>query len=246
MELQQIQNELKEQLEQEYNGKVIHNDIWCIPVHTFQIQYQPIQKKAMDILMKIMFFSFQKSNFESAEQLSEILLVEPLFVENLICKMQKNGLLEREQDVYQLTEKGKLQFSKGVFEEELEPVTTELLYSPVHQNLLEGNIEDVLDFDDFPDKMYPYLSEETEEVSEEFMLNAICTMELDEEDQESKTIEIKTILSMEHTQTNDVPCIEFVVSKEENKELFTLVWNTLYNDWDRHLEKQLKDKEQAR
>lgn len=242
MELHQIQQQLIEHLEKEYTGKVIHNDIWCIPVHTFQIKYQPIQKKAMDILMKIMLFSFQKSSFESAEQLSEILLVEPLFVENLIRKMQKNGLLERNQHIYQLTEKGKHQFSKDEFEEELDPVTTELLYSPVHEGILEGNIEDVLDFDDFPDKMYDYLPEETEEVNENFMLQQIQSMQFKDETQDNNVIEIKSILSMEHTQTNDVPCIEFVVSKEENKELFTRIWNTLYNDWDNVLEKQLMDK----
>lgn len=244
MEIQQLQEQLKVQLEQNHKGTVIHSDIWCIPVHSYQITYQPVQKKSMDILMKILLISFQKSSFESAEQLSEILLVESLFVEDLIRKMQKNGLLTKELDGYQLTEKGKSQFSRGVFEEELEPVTTEMHYSPVHEKMLDGDIEEVLDFDDFPDQMYRYIPEE-KEVSEAFVIEEIRAMQLNEDEEQSSLIEIKSILSMEHSQTNDLPCIEFVLFKEENKELLIKVWNTLYNNWDSQLEKELMQKEKG-
>ena len=50
-------------------------------------------------------FLFQKSNFKRAEQISEILLVEPLFIEDLLRKMQKNGLLIRENNIINLPKK---------------------------------------------------------------------------------------------------------------------------------------------
>lgn len=239
MELQQLQNQLKTELEKEIGGTVIQSDIWCIPVHTYQIQYEPVQKKSMDILMKILLFSFQKSNFSSAEQLSDILLVEPLFVEDLIQKLLKNGLLEKEQDYYKLSEKGKTQFSKGVFEEVLDVVTEDILFSPVHESLLEGDIEQVLDFDDFPETMYRYIPNEEHELNEESILKEIRTKQVDSD--EENQIEIKKILSMDYVQTNDVPCIEFIVQKQSDEKIVR-VWNTLMEDWDKQLEKQLIEK----
>ncbi|WP_342469405.1 nucleoside-diphosphate sugar epimerase [Ureibacillus sp. FSL K6-3587] len=233
MELQQLKN----QLEKEIRGTIVHTDIWCIPMHTYEITYQPIQKKAMDILMKILLFSFQKSAFESAEQLSEILLVEPLFIEDLMRKMQKNGLLARENNFYQLTEKGKRQFSQGVFEEELDPVTIELLYSPVHHQMMNGDMEEVLDFDDFPDQLYRYMNDGEESLDVEFFKKEIQNIIIDRADEVHQ--EIKSILSLENTQINDVPCIEFIVWNTENREFFPRVWNTLLKNWDQYLEKEL-------
>ncbi|WP_016838083.1 hypothetical protein [Ureibacillus thermosphaericus] len=243
MELHQIQQQLIKKLEKEKAGLIIHTDIWCIPMHTYEITYQPVRKRTMDILMKILLFSCQKSTFERAEQLSEILLVEPLFIEDLLRKMQKNGLLIRENNYYQLTEKGMKQFSLGVFEEELEPVAIELLYSPVHHQIVEGDIEEVLDFDDFPEQIYRYIRNEEGPVSAPFMMKAIQNMQATELEEDHQ--EIKSILSMENTQVNDVPCIEFIIWNAENKELFIRVWNTLFNSWDQQLEQELNEKESS-
>ncbi|MEK4284760.1 hypothetical protein [Ureibacillus sp. FSL K6-0165] len=243
MELHQIQQQLIKKLEKEKSGLIIHTDIWCIPMHTYEITYQPVRKRTMDILMKILLFSCQKSTFERAEQLSEILLVEPLFIEDLLRKMQKNGLLIRENNYYQLTEKGMKQFSLGVFEEELEPVAIELLYSPVHHQIVEGDIEEVLDFDDFPEQIYRYIRNEEGPVSAPFMMKAIQNMQATELEEDHQ--EIKSILSMENTQVNDVPCIEFIIWNAENKELFIRVWNTLFNSWDQQLEQELNEKESS-
>lgn len=237
MELQQIKQQLITQLEKEYGGNVLHSDIWCIPVQTYEIAYQPIEKKSMDILMKILLFSFQKSTFTNAEELSDILLVEPLFVEDLMKKLMKNGLLEKEGEFYQLSAKGQAQFSQGIFEEVLDPVTEEILFSPVHEKILEGDIEQVLDFDDFPDEMYRYMDKEEPIVNEETMLNEIRLRQVEE------NVEIKKILSIEHVQTNDVPCIELVCQKEKEEKVIR-VWNTLTENWDRQLEKQISEREE--
>lgn len=240
MELQKLQKQLKNQLEKEIKGTIIHTDIWCIPMYTYEISYQPLRKKTMDILMKILLFSFQQSAFESADELSGILMVEPLFIEDIIRKMQKNGLLERENNRYHISEKGKTQSSRGVFEEELDPASMELLYSPVHHQFFEGDIEEVLDFDDFPDRTYRHFQEKDAPIlSEEYVGKEIQHRQTDE------SLQIKSILSVENTQVNDVPCIEMVVWKSENKELIFRVWNTLFNNWDRQIEKELYEKEGA-
>ncbi len=205
MELHQIQQQLIKKLEKEKSALIIHTDIWCIPMHTYEITYQPVRKRTMDILMKILLFSCQKSTFERAEQLSEILLVEPLFIEDLL--------------------------------------RIELLYSPVHHQIVEGDIEEVLDFDDFPEQIYRYIRNEEGPVSAPFMMQAIQNMQATELEEDHQ--EIKSILSMENTQVNDVPCIEFIIWNAENKELFIRVWNTLFNSWDQQLEQELNEKESS-
>lgn len=237
MELQQLQQQLANQLEKD-GVKVIQSDIWCIPIHTLQIKYEPIQKRSMDILMKILLFSFQKSNFRNAEQLSDILLVEPLFIEDLIGKLLKNGLLEKHEEFYQLSEKGKGQFLQGVFEESLEPVSEEILYSPTHEKMVEGDIEAVLDYDDFPETMYRHLPEEEPEINEQSILKGILM-----KTEEQTDIEIKKILSVEHIQTNDVPCIEFITQNDNQK--IVRVWNTLLDTWDKQLENQITELERG-
>lgn len=233
MELKELQENLQKQLE-EQGARVLESQIWCIPVHSYQIQYQPIQKKSMDILMKILLFSFQKTGFSSADELSEILMVEPLFIQDLMNKLMKNGLLERTDDIYELTEKGKGQFANGVFEEVLDTVTEDVLYSPIHEGFLEGDMEEALDFDDFPDELYRYLEEGEPEIAEDVFLQEIRERQMED------SIEIKKILTNEHLQTNDVPCIEFFLEMSENGKGIK-VWNTLLDNWDAQLEKHIQD-----
>lgn len=240
MELQVIEKDLIEQIERDSKSKVVHTDCWCIPVHTYHATYQPYKKTTMDILMKIILFSLQQSNFESADELSEILLVEPLFIEDLLKKMQRNGLVKRETDVYVLTEKGIGQLGEGIFEEQLEIRSIELLYSPVHNGFLDGDIEEVLDFEDFPEKMYRHYEQKDElPIPEEQMLHQIRSIQSieDEDSEEEQKIEIKSIESIEEVQINDIPIIEFVIRK--NNELNIKTWNTLMDTWDPQLEYEL-------
>ena len=45
--------------------------------------------------MKMMLIAFQKAEIETAEELSEILLVEQLFIDDLIAKMTSSGVIEK-------------------------------------------------------------------------------------------------------------------------------------------------------
>lgn len=239
MELKDIQNRLIEQIERDPQKKVLRSNIWCIPIHTYQVTYQPSKKSTMDILMKIILFSLEQSNFESAEELSEILLVEPLFIEDLLKKMLKNGLVQQLEDGYGLTEKGRKQLSLGIFEEQLDVTSVELLYSPVHDQFLLGDIEEVLDFDDFPEEMYRYYEQKEElSIPEERIRQHIQSASIgDEEKSGEEQIEIQSIESMEELQINDLPIIELVIQK--NHELNIKAWNTLIDTWDEILENQL-------
>lgn len=240
MDLHSLQQTLSDQLMKNSDVSILQTETWCVPVHTINVAYKPVIRIKMDILMKMLLQSIQQTpNFESAEQLSDILLVEQLFVQDLLSKMQKTGLISKVDHYYQLTEKGQNQFNNGVFEEEQDVTSIELLYSPTHQHFLNGNIEEVLDFEDFPEKIYRYhtpvdvLAIDDDIVIEEIRSSVNSHEEEDEKGQDQ--LFITSIDSVEDLQINDVPCIEFILFDEEKDLLFSRVWNTLIDKWDKNI-----------
>lgn len=248
MELHTLQQSLRDELTEKSTASILQSDTWCVPVHSLKATYKPVIRKKMDILMKMLFLSLKDTKFESAEQISEILLVEQLFVEDLLSKMQKTGLIEKVDFYFQLTEKGRKQFASGVFEEEQDETSSELLYSPTHTSFLYGDIEEVLEFEDFPEQFFRYQVQGMELSFEDSTVIAEIQSSKDDSvnsEDEQEQLFITSIDSVEAVQVNDVPCIEYLLYDEE-KDLFTVrVWNTLTNKWDEHLEQLIQESEKS-
>lgn len=239
MELSTLQRQLAGQLKQMDGAKIIHEMSFCIPVHSFKVTYNPVLKKPMDILMKMMLISFQTGVFKDGEALADVLLVEPLFINDLLNNMKKTGLVEKEETLV-LTPKGKKQLTEGVYEEELDPVSDILQYSPIHRKILSGDIEEVLEFDEFPEELSYAAGLEVENLGEEQMIEQLSHMQ--EEDDEVKTY-VTSILSSEEIQINDVPCLAYILHDTKTDTLFARVYNTLTQEWDPDLEEVLHTKE---
>ena len=238
MELQGLQQKLSEQF---HKTNILETAIWCVPVHTVNIAYKPIVRTKMDILMKMLLISLQKETFKKAEQLSKILLVEELFIQDLLTKMYKTGLITKDEH-FQLTEKGLQQLTSGVFEEDQEMTSKEALYSPTHQTFLHGEIESVLDYDDFPEEMYRYQVQVEElQVEHDQIVKELQLLQMVEDEEEEKNLLITSIESFEDLQVNDVPCIEFILYDEAKEQITSRVWNTLTNNWDAILQNQLEE-----
>jgi len=247
MELHSLQQSLTEELTKKSKVSILETATWCVPVHTLNITYKPVIRTKMDILMKMLFLSLKDTKFESAEQISEILLVEQLFVEDLLSKMEKTGLISKVDYFYQLTEKGQKQFANGVFEEEQDVTTAELLYSPTHALFLEGDIEEVLDFEDFPEQIFRYQVQNAEpSFDDQVVIEEIRTKQMDDDgEEEQNKLFITSIDEIEDVQVNDVPCIEFLLYDEEQDLLDSRVWNTLINKWDNKLETLIQGNEKS-
>ena len=249
MQLNSLKLSLTEELTKNAQVSLLQADTWCVPVHTLNVTYKPVIRTKMDILMKMLFLSLKDTHFESAEQISEILLVEQLFVEDLLSKMEKTGLITKVDSYNQLTEKGQKQFASGVFEEEQDPTSTELLYSPTHRSFLNGDIEEVLEFEDFPDQIFRFQNTESElNLDDQVVIEKIRLQNDDDEDQleelqEKDKLYITSIDSVEDVQVNDVPCIEFLLYDVEKDQFFPRVWNTLMDKWDEKLENIIQENE---
>jgi len=231
------------ELQQNRNIKIVKTAEWCIPIRTVDVTYEPVRRSTMDVLMTMLLLSIQEADFGSTQELSELLLVDPLFIEDLTSLMVRVGLMKNDEDYFRLTEKGQQQLEQGVFEEELEVEASTLYFSPCHQSFLTIDVNND-EYDELPE-LYRYVDREAEqqEQFEESLIMA-ALQEVDEEETGNSQKIIARIVQVEAQQINDSPCLEFVLYDKEQGILFVRVWNTILNQWDHHLEQQLTDKEQ--
>ncbi|MGE8001184.1 hypothetical protein ACQKOF_21470 [Lysinibacillus sp. NPDC093190] len=242
--MSKLQQRLMRELQQNRNIKIVKTDEWCIPIRTVEVTYEPVRRSTMDVLMTMLLMSIQEADFANAQELSELLLVDPLFIEDLVSLMSRVSLIEQTEGFYRLTSKGQQQLERGIFEEELDAEMSNLYYSPCHLAFLAVDEDNIDEYDDLPE-LYRYVDEEAEkqEHFEEAMLIDALQQEDGEEAGASQKIVAK-IVQTDAKQINDSPCLEFVLHDKEQDIVFVRVWNALLNQWDSHLEQQLTEKEQ--
>lgn len=239
MQLQSLLEKFKVELQS--NEKCLQSSFWCLPVHTIQISYKPVLNRQMDILMKMILISVQKAPFLSGLQISEILLVEELFVQDLLSKCVNMGLIVRNEDGFKITEKGQAQLESGIYEEDQESTTIELLYSSNHKGFFTGDLEEVLEYEDFPESIYRYYeNQEQPTIPNDLLLKEIQSSNEDNlEEENSDAIHITSIDEIQFEQINDIPCIELIIYNESTDKFYSKVWNTLMNNWDHEIESQI-------
>ena len=240
-----LEKKLSNKIKQDKNIEILTVSSWCFPIQTIEFKYQPVKRLTMDILMKMILLSCKQAEIAEPKELSDLLLVEELFIRDLLQNLQKTGLVEKE-EYYQLTERGKKQLENGIFEEAQEEEMQQLLYSSNHKAFLVGDIEQLDDFDELPEA-FVYASEEPMDVDDEMIIQALQENHQVSEDEEADGSAVQTFItsieSRETVQINDIPCMQFIIYNKEKDLLYVRVWNTLTGHWDKSLEKLLTEKE---
>ena len=237
------------ELENKHDAKVIHIKENSYPVFTTTVSYNPIQKTPMDILMKMMLIAFQKAPIKATDVLANILLVEPLFIEDLTNKMHQAHLIEVAEDgTYKLTAKGIEQLEAGIFEEQLELVTEEVYYSAIHETILNGDIDAIFEMDDIPEPLY-YVEEHVDQIHEanvvEQLQLAMSNNDLIEEENGPPQAFINAIDKYEIGSIQDIPITIFILKEQGTNRLFTRIFNHFTNDWDAVLEQFVSENERS-
>lgn len=242
--MQELEKRLTKQLLQNNKVKLMNVSRWCIPVQSIKVEFQPVLRVKMDVLMKMMLIAFQKAEINNASELSELFIVEQLFIEDLLNNLLRTGLIEQIDSYFKLTTKGEKQLQEGVFEEQQELAVQELLFSTSHAAFLKGNLDTATEFDELPE-LYRYAQEELGDALEFESAKVIEALEVVREpagEAEMQTV-ISEIMSIDKLQINDIPCLEFILYNNESDTLYVRVWNTLLNQWDEILEHQLIENE---
>ena len=243
--MNELEKRLKKELLQNVQAKIVSSTAWTIPLHTIEVEYKPVKRIKMDVLMKMMLITCQKAQVTSAKQISELLLVEQLFMEDLINIMKKTRLIKITDHVFTLTEKGFKQLEDGIFEEELDTQTQNLLYSPSHTTFLQGEIKPALDGEETL-KLFRYASEEKKRIKWEdvVLIDALQANGMNTVDRDLQTV-VSEIISNSELYVDDVPCFEFILYNKSEDLLYARVWNTFLDQWDEILENELNERERV-
>ena len=93
--MNELKGRLTKELQQDFNVKIMGSCHGvCLSIR-LKLSYQTVMRTKMDILMKMMLIAFEKAKIATAEELSDILLVEQLFINDLIDKMSRAGVIEK-------------------------------------------------------------------------------------------------------------------------------------------------------
>lgn len=238
MNIDTLIRQLTMEIEQQLSSKVLDKRQFTLPYSTVEVSYLPILKKRMDILMKMLLTSFKTGSFSNIEQLASILMVEPLFINDLTKQMEHSHLVVFEEN-YQLTVKGEQQLKDGIYEEQMPTATTELFYSTLHAQFFNINPEN-LDLElDLPEPL-SYFEDDTDiEFNEETVRQAIQQQLSDEESE----LIVQDIESINTVELYDFPYILFICYDEKNDRLYSRAYNIYTNEWDDAVSKFMDTKE---
>lgn len=237
---------LTKELQQDFNVKIMDSLSWSLPVHSIEIVFQTVMRTQMDILMKMMLMAFQTGEIDDALELSDILLVEPLFINDLIDKMTRTGVIKKKGSSFALTDDGVQQLESGIFVHEPEQDSKKALFSPCHQSFLTGDVES-LSKEEL--ETYRYQQEFTDwtvkSLAKKDAVTALQSLGV-ESSEGNVQIVISKIVSATTVQTDVVPCLEFRMYNAAEDMFYARVWNTLLGHWDKKIETQLNDKERKK
>lgn len=244
--MKELKSRLTKELQQGFNVQIMDTLSWSLPVHTIEVAYETVTKTKMDILMKMMLIAFQKAEIETAEELGEILLVEQLFIEDLINKMMNAQMIEKINGVFVVTAAGTEQLGTGIFEHEPASGTAETLYSPCHQSFLSGELDNIR-YEEQEKYRYQVEFDDWEVTSlKKAALFSILKKSGIEREEGNVQLIVSKIISATDRKTTTVPCIEFRLYNREEDLMYARVWNTLTDQWDETLESQLNEKERKK
>lgn len=218
--------------------EIKNSAVWSLPVVIYEVGFNRVRRSQMDILMKMMLLTFEEADIRRAANLSELLLVEELFIGELLKKMERLRLVRFEKNRYQLTSKGREQLTTGVFVEELEEESMELYYSSVHDEVWSE-----LDFTTVDNQLLQFrYPAEQENVNEDRFFQVLSEKEVFLEEDGFQTV-IEGVNDYEQKAVEQIPCLEFTLYDKEQDIFFSRVWNSSLSRWDDTLEKIIEEKE---
>lgn len=233
-----LEKKLRDELLRNPNVKLLEMAKWSMPIQTIDISYETVKRTKMDILMKMLLTAFRTASFSSAEEVSNMLIVEPLFIEDMIEKMTVGGMIRQSKDAIILTDTGRQQLDSGIYVQPPEKDERTVHYSTVHESFLMGEVqetaEEIFRYADDSRKLVTFTREE--------WCNALELQDVLTQDATGQT----TIQSINSTTELDkvyAPCYEFQLHQIEEDRYFVRVWNTMTDRWDEKLEECILEKE---
>jgi hypothetical protein len=223
-------------------SQIKKSTMWHLPVITYDVAFKRVKRSKMDILMKMMLLTFEQAEIRRAANLAELLLVEELFITDLLKKMQRMGMIRLEKESYKLTSKGHEQLKTGIIVEEMEEESTVLKYSQVHNEFWPEMTEPLPE----TNEELPLFRYENNQdlINKDRILQVLAERENELEENGFQTV-VAEVNSFNQQKVEHIPCLEFQMYNKEQDIFYARVWNTWLKRWDDTLEKQIEEKERV-
>ncbi|PSL41532.1 hypothetical protein B0H99_102216 [Planomicrobium soli] len=237
--MDKLMRELRSNLLSNQDISIIKNELWQLPIRSYNVSFSRVKRFKMDILMKMLLLAFQETDIRRAATLADMLLVEELFIHDLIGKMERTGLVRLEKQGYKLTAKGHDYLGKGIFEEDMEEDQAPIFYSHVHgeyrlaSDQTNPEAEKIL-------PTYRYAIDGTVDWDEIYEL---LSKEESGSAEENFQVIVTDVIGCEELGTESIPCIEFQLYDQKQDIFYARVWNGMIGGWDETLAKQIEEQE---
>lgn len=236
-----LKNQLIKELQQNMDVKVHTNNLWNLEVPIVNVSFETVLRTKMDILMKMMLVTCQRSDIQTTEALSELLIVDPLFINDLMNKMMDAQMIKIERNTFKLTDYGNKQLTSGIFEHKPELLSTNLVYSPAHRSFLNGKFTS-----DTNEEVFRYQPKFTDadiaNINQELLHDALTKEVVEKEDGHTQK-NVTTITSVALKEFIKIPCLEFQLQNTAEDLFYVRVWNSFLSKWDEDLETTLSENE---
>ncbi|OLS34734.1 hypothetical protein [Bacillus sp. MRMR6] len=240
--MNKLQHHLRSILLEDRAIRIKKTDMWHLPVVTYDVAFKRVKRSKMDILMKMMLLTFEQTEIRRAANLSELLLVEELFIADLLKKMQRMGLIRLEKESYKLTAKGHEQLKTGIIVEEMAEESTVLSYSPVHDEFWPETSDPLPETKgNLP--LFRYTNNQNL-INGDQILEVLSERRNELEENGFQTV-VSEVISFDQQKVEHVPCLEFQLYNQDKDIYYARVWNTWLQRWDDILEKQIEEKERV-
>lgn len=233
-----LEKRLRDELLRDLNVKLLETVKWSLPIQVIDVEYETVKRTKMDILMKMLLVAFRTSQFESVDELSDMLVVEPLFIQDVIDRMNRAGMITASAGAFTLTETGKQQLESGIYIQPPEKEESTVYYSPSHHLFLQGEPTDD------EGEMYRHAAElrKLKDFSDDEWRNALDQLEVAYTDGNVQLV-VEAITAVKELERKSASCIEFRLHQTVDDRLYVRVWNTVTGEWDETLEKQIMEQE---
>ncbi len=227
--MQELKQRLQRELLSDLHVSIVESGECSVPLQAIDVQYTPTSRVAMDVLMKMVLIVIRKLPISKAEQISELLHVELIFITDILHMLQAQRMITQ-QVPYALTTRGESQLAQGIFEQQLPSTKTTLLYSLVDQAFSTISLEAVEANEHFYAPLYD---------------SAMPTL-TDEQYCKHLTVAphhiVLTIDEATMQQVYDVPCLYFVLYNKQEDSYYARAWHVLAERFDSAIEQKLNEK----
>jgi predicted transcriptional regulator len=233
-----LEKRLRDELLRKPNVKLLETVKWTLPIQLFDIEYETVKRTKMDILMKMLLVAFRTSRFSSAEELSDMLVVEPLFITDIIDRMKRAGMIVKSDGGYTLTEIGKQRLEAGIYVHPPEKEEATVQYSATHGAFFVGELPDGTG------ESYRHAADDRKlkEMSDDEWRGALDQLNVAYEEGDVQLV-VDAITSVKELERSAIPCFEFRLHQTSEDRLFVRVWNTMTSEWDETLETHLLERD---